>query len=673
MENQKLLLNAESFGFGPTAAIADFFYILRKKFRFLAYIGAKHTIDLQKNLKYDEIIDSTNYSKDDFLNVLNKYDLFCTACDIENAKIAISVNMPTIFYDPLLWYWPKKILTIASNPNTLYLAQNFHGVSEAISNHLALNRVQVVPPLVNGSYITNINKKNLILVNLGGLSNPYWTDADVLCYATSIISAIRTTVNGRMDLIFCVNQKIASFLNMEDVKNISRNQINKLLYSVKYAIVTPGLSNIYDLASFNIPSLYLPPTNNSQGRQMEMMTESGMIDVTIDWVDLGYPKINYLLPHSLTLPEISANVRLWNKNLLVKVFSPKIEHLLQLTDSKSVELISRFGKGGINVIVEKILTFTHVFCLPKQLNVLRLPADLTIHIYSSNKFKNDFSSEEIVRLSSHLPDVVYSNTLEVRSKSNILSVECIYSDKVNLIQKKNHYYISGPSWPNEDSVHFLNGIVRLAYLRQGMSLIHAACIGNDQIGYVLLAGPSGAGKTSTIIYAMNKRNLQVFSADSTILAFDSSENNVIKLFGLGGTKVISSRLSDLKGNEQDITYFGDRGIYPIPQNFMSQSKKVLIKGIILMKLNEQESKTVCASHHRIFPFFLHTERENVLLGGSNAILNGEVSSKVKLSLGQKLERIVNTMTVLEINGSKDDICDSVEKMLFSNIKQTISI
>jgi hypothetical protein len=54
---QRLLLNAEAFGFGPTAAIADCFPFLKERFSTIGFIGSGHTLDLQRPLAYDAIHD----------------------------------------------------------------------------------------------------------------------------------------------------------------------------------------------------------------------------------------------------------------------------------------------------------------------------------------------------------------------------------------------------------------------------------------------------------------------------------------------------------------------------------------------------------------------------------------------------------------------------------------
>ena len=49
----KLLLTAEAFGFGPSAAIAQIFKFLREYVHTIAFAGTGHTLDIQRPLYYD--------------------------------------------------------------------------------------------------------------------------------------------------------------------------------------------------------------------------------------------------------------------------------------------------------------------------------------------------------------------------------------------------------------------------------------------------------------------------------------------------------------------------------------------------------------------------------------------------------------------------------------------
>ena len=55
--SQRILMNAEAFGFGPSAAIAEFFPYLRDRVSNLAYIGSGHTLNLQSKLPYNQVFD----------------------------------------------------------------------------------------------------------------------------------------------------------------------------------------------------------------------------------------------------------------------------------------------------------------------------------------------------------------------------------------------------------------------------------------------------------------------------------------------------------------------------------------------------------------------------------------------------------------------------------------
>jgi hypothetical protein len=144
--NIRLLLNAEPFGFGPTAAIAAFLPHLRASFRRLAYAGVGHTLDLQRQLPYDSIHDLTGEPPEVWRSILRDYDAFLTALDYDAASLAVDEGLKVAFYDPLVWYHPK-IPDVAKR--CFYLVQDFFGVEERLKSdgHLFGN-VTIVPPIV---------------------------------------------------------------------------------------------------------------------------------------------------------------------------------------------------------------------------------------------------------------------------------------------------------------------------------------------------------------------------------------------------------------------------------------------------------------------------------------------------------------------------------------------
>jgi len=174
LKDIKLLLNAEAFGFGPTAAIASFFPYLRAKVGYLAFVGKNHTLDLQKTLAYDKVFDisglSSEEEKKELKKIMQNYDAVLTALDFKVAEIAKQSDLFTGIYDPLTWYW-KTIPSIVKEAD-IYLAQNFIGVIEKLKDEaVSFGKVEIVPPIVEK--ITR-NDSKYILLNLGGLLNPFW-------------------------------------------------------------------------------------------------------------------------------------------------------------------------------------------------------------------------------------------------------------------------------------------------------------------------------------------------------------------------------------------------------------------------------------------------------------------------------------------------------------------
>jgi len=129
MNKKRLLLNAEPFGFGPTAAIADCFPHLREHFGKVGYVGVGFTLDLQRPLPYDSLHDVTGVpaelSDAVLADIFSQYDIFLTALDFCMAEKARAAGLTVVIYDPLTWYW-KTIPQVVKDAD-LYIAQDFFG------------------------------------------------------------------------------------------------------------------------------------------------------------------------------------------------------------------------------------------------------------------------------------------------------------------------------------------------------------------------------------------------------------------------------------------------------------------------------------------------------------------------------------------------------------------
>src|SRR5690606_33303471 len=123
------------------------------------------------------------------------------------AQWAKELGLQLIIYDPLTWYWPRvpHIVTQAD----LYIAQNFFGVSQRISNEPEnFPESIIVSPLVPYRTKEKIKKTHdSILVNMGGLSNPFISDDDLIIFAKMVLSSVHEVFESQFDTIDCATSR----------------------------------------------------------------------------------------------------------------------------------------------------------------------------------------------------------------------------------------------------------------------------------------------------------------------------------------------------------------------------------------------------------------------------------------------------------------------------------
>lgn len=349
----KVLVNAEAFGFGPTAAIADFFPHLRQQFHHVAYIGCGHTLDLQRPFAYDALYEMANNHDARFDEIASQYDLFLTALDFTMGKRAESLGLPTVIYDPLTWYWPK--IPQLRSPKTLYIAQAFHGVQERL-NQEKLPQWLMVPPIVPKTVPQK--ERSYILANLGGVQNPLWSFETTLLYAQTMIEIIKQIIPCHDTLKIITSAKIAHHLHDPHVVTYSREEVINFLPRVKLAMMTPGLANIYDSAIYNIPTLFLPPANDSQGQQLNLIRNHKTVDQWVDWSDLfPHTPLDYQDNQEDVLLQIQNFITTFPKERFLKICQQAITALSPLTSSATNQLINRFGCGGAEEVVQATVNF----------------------------------------------------------------------------------------------------------------------------------------------------------------------------------------------------------------------------------------------------------------------------------------------------------------------------
>lgn len=350
----RLLLNAEPFGFGPSAAIASIYPHLRAEFETVSYVGKHHTLDLQQGLDYTKIHDVSFMGKDEredvLIPIMQEYDVFISAMDHKMVEIAQKAGLKTCYYDALAWYW--KDIPQSVKQADLYMAQDFFGVEERLSSIFGRHaqNTALVSPIVSRPAISA--PKEHVLINLGGLQNPYWPIEDITAFAHHVIDLAKQAIPADEKLLIACSQSVVERLGRDDVQTFPREQMQDVLSGAKWAFMTPGLGNIYDAAAYDIPTIWLPPANDSQGQQLRLLQAAKMQDANLDWhVFTDSAAVDYKAEQLSVLQDISQRAKAFTQDhntrkLFLAAAKKAVSAVRGQSNTKTAQLLEKFGTGG---------------------------------------------------------------------------------------------------------------------------------------------------------------------------------------------------------------------------------------------------------------------------------------------------------------------------------------
>ncbi|KAJ3102362.1 hypothetical protein HDU96_009661 [Phlyctochytrium bullatum] len=371
---QGLLLNAEAFGLGPSSATAQLFDALRPRITRLGYIGEGHTLSLQEPLEYDDLVRVDSSEGDEEIRkalrrLSPRYSHFFTSMDFGYAGIAVEEGFRVGFFDALIWYYesiPEVIQTL-----DLYIAQDFVGVKDRIRKESDRFPAQtrIVPPIVAVRKPQDRKvEHNSALVNLGGLSNPLITNELMARFASILARACHEALEPMISDVLVVT--IPAFVEQMPptftATTLSPTKVRERLESSGIAMMTSGLGNLFEASASGRPITWLPPTNDSQGQQIELMKRKGYIDWFVDWTDFTEgPAIDYFRPQELVMKEICDRMLLLIENAadqarLVRLLSERAQACLgsQDVNLKIGSIVETFGQGGVKELADIVVNWT---------------------------------------------------------------------------------------------------------------------------------------------------------------------------------------------------------------------------------------------------------------------------------------------------------------------------
>ncbi len=360
----RVLVTAQAFGFGPSAAMAQVFDHLRPRVRYLAYAGAGHTCDLHRTLPYDAVHRLPDVGTDEaFGRLCAEHDAALVSCDVPAGEAARAAGIPFGFYDPLLWFWPEPPSVLESAD--LYMCQDFFGVRERVQSTRRQN-VVIVPPMLPSLQAATKRGSHMV-VNLGGIRNPLHSQDASVSYARLVMTIVPAATQLSSEVHVATSQEIASHMQQEvpAARTIPTRDVQRLLRTCELAAMTPGLGNIYEAASLAKRVFWLPPANASQGQQLVTLQRRGLAPFAADWHDIlpGRAPIDYWRPEPTAMKDVADAVAdAWNDPAAAERLRARFLEAYRepATPNPLHALLDRFGAGGdrhvAEIFVQRMLT-----------------------------------------------------------------------------------------------------------------------------------------------------------------------------------------------------------------------------------------------------------------------------------------------------------------------------
>lgn len=359
------LVTVADYGYGPASIAAQLFPYLHTRIRNLDFAGAGHTVDLQKGLEYRNIIELPDsrapQNEERLREILPNYQLIISVCDPDAARGGQGAGIPICFVDAIPWFWPKLVMEAHHD---LHICQDYFGVKELFSN---LPGVVIVPPFSVPP--GRARKREGLFINFGGLKNPFNTIDDCVQYAGAVLDAV-------VPLARRYGRSIAAVSSAGVVDGLPRYQsilctvtpleAQKLMSRSELAIVTAGLGNIFDAASLAGKVLFLPPTNPSQGQQLELLLANGISPAFVEWNEIYGKKIDYSASdeNDIEKPALVRDITSFIRQAAGNVrFRQALErHITLLLETPSADSSLRilnklFGSGGLPAAAGHIAEF----------------------------------------------------------------------------------------------------------------------------------------------------------------------------------------------------------------------------------------------------------------------------------------------------------------------------
>lgn len=278
----KLVLTAENFAFGPIGKLLDLVDLLKEQGHNLTFAGFGTSLQLAKKFPFDSIheIDTDNPGSNTKLEeIISQADMLISSMDIPSIVVAERLGKLTVWVDCLFWFWdsiPESVLNV-----DLFIKERL--MDDKTNEKKYADKIKnlfTVGPIIGR--MENGKRKKQVLVSYGGGEASYWYKAGRdTNYPFLMTSILLKSIDWRKfdKVIVATSERIAKKLAEKfpntpfEFTTLAHDKFLKELSSSEVILITPGLVTAELSFESGTPTIFLPPSNNSQHLQLDQFLE----------------------------------------------------------------------------------------------------------------------------------------------------------------------------------------------------------------------------------------------------------------------------------------------------------------------------------------------------------------------------------------------------------------
>lgn len=299
----RIVVVAQNYAFGPIGKLLTITSHLEAARHEIHFIGEGTAYQLGSREKFDKITkidtDSLSFEKKMAMEFKNA-DILLSSMDMSSIKLAQKVGLPAIWLDALFW-WRKEIPDYILNVDC-YIKQN------SVNDNLNLKKygpkiknLKSVGPLVELSVLKSRKIKNQVLIAFGGMEAKGWYRVGKESHYPYIMMSLlgKVDFSDFESVIVTGNERIIRQLSSQGknskftFKTLQHSEFIKELANSSLAIMAPGLETPLEAFSYEVPTIFLPPSNASNYMQLNSFIKDGVALMKIHFIDY-YNKIPML-------------------------------------------------------------------------------------------------------------------------------------------------------------------------------------------------------------------------------------------------------------------------------------------------------------------------------------------------------------------------------------------